>query len=679
MNARSTIAAVIVALAIAALALPSEPAEAAAKQPRVGDALPRVTIALLPTGTRVGDIAAFLPDSATGLLSAGLGRVPASQTYLDIGQGTRLFSSLYPDPLTSLYVTGNRVPQRLWSKVVERAAGAPGEVVPGLMAQTLRDEGIRVAASPLSGLPALIAVDRSGRIDRNSGCERRPCLGLTVVSSGLVDLPILAEPLRPAAGDALIVIERPPPERRLLAFGIVGAGFSGASLHSDSTRMDGYALSTDLFPTIAAIYGVELPPQVGGSEIVPVPGEPTDRDELLELEDRLESISERRFPVLGLSLIGWIVVGVGAVAIRRSAAARVLELFAISVAIMPTLLLLTAALRPSVPLEALLCGLGAPLAALACRWSVAGLLRPRRGEPEDRGDTGGARPRGARDPHAAQVAYGAFAAAAAVTLLTAAVDVIAGSPLTRLSLLGPNPGLGVRFFGIGNELEAVLGSLLLAGCGAAVTAARPADPRRAVAILTAVATVAAVLAFAPGRFGADVGAAIVFPAGAAATVIAALGLHRGSRRGLLAVLVAPALALALLIVIDIAVGGDSHLAKSVLGAGGLDQLADVFDRRITLTARSFPAYIDSPFFIAALLLIAVALLYRRPIMGWFEGRPAAGAAAVGVITATVVGTLANDSGALLLMVGTGYLAVFCGLAWAARERRVPTRKSQPSD
>jgi len=36
------------------------------------------------------------------------------------------------------------------------------------------------------------------------------------------------------------------------------------------------------------------------------------------------------------------------------------------------------------------------------------------------------------------------------------------------------------------------------------------------------------------------------------------------------------------------------------------------------------------------------------------------------VAATVVGTLANDSAALLLMVGTGYVAAFSGLAWGSR-------------
>jgi hypothetical protein len=175
-----------------------------------------------------------------------------------------------------------------------------------------------------------------------------------------------------------------------------------------------------------------------------------------------------------------------------------------------------------------------------------------------------------------------------------------------------------------------------------------------------------VLAFAPGRFGADVGAAITFPAGAAATVVVALRL--GVRKAAL-VIAAPIAALAALVVFDIVIPGDSHLTRSVLSAGGLDDLGDVFDRRITLAARSFPRYLGSPFFIAALAAIAVAIVFRRRVISWFAGRPAALAGTAGAVTATIVGTLANDSAALLLMIGTGYVAAYCGLTWGSRQDR----------
>ena len=114
-------------------------------------------------------------------------------------------------------------------------------------------------------------------------------------------------------------------------------------------------------------------------------------------------------------------------------------------------------------------------------------------------------------------------------VLAYAVDVIVGSPLTSLSLLGPNPGLGVRFYGIGNELEALLGGARRRrhrGGARRIRAAALAAPlRRGLPgdrLLFA-------LVFAAGRFGADVGAAIVLPIGAAVAA-ATIAARRGARR-----------------------------------------------------------------------------------------------------------------------------------------------------
>ena len=41
---------------------------------------------------------------------------------------------------------------------------------------------------------------------------------------------------------------------------------------------------------------------------------------------------------------------------------------------------------------------------------------------------------------------------------------------------------------------------------------------------------------------------------------------------------------------------------------------------------------------------------------------------LGALAATAIGTLANDSGALLLEIGTAYLLVFAGYAWAESAR-----------
>ena len=68
---------------------------------------------------------------------------------------------------------------------------------------------------------------------------------------------------------------------------------------------------------------------------------------------------------------------------------------------------------------------------------------------------------------------------------------------------------------------------------------------------------------------------------------------------------------------------------------------------------------------------------RRRIEAWFEGQPLAWAGFAGAIAATAVGTLANDSGALLLMIGTTFTALAAGVAWAQRVPAVDQAASTP--
>jgi hypothetical protein len=421
---------------------------------------------------------------------------------------------------------------------------------------------------------------------------------------------------------------------------VAGRGFDGDALRSPTTRIDGYVLSTDLAPTVLDRFGAPIPPAMTGRAIS---GDGTrDAAEVADLLERLEEVGPRRTPVIGDNLIGWlglaaVVAMFGGPLPRRWALAAL----AVTVALLPAVLVAVVAISPSETVERLAVGLGTPAGALLLLAALDRRLGPSRGP------------------------WGAFAVAAAASVGVVAVDVVAGSPLTSLSLIGPNPGLGVRFFGIGNELEATIAMLLVLGSGAAVTAARPARPERAVAIATALATALAVAAFAPGRFGAAVGAAITFPVAAAAVAIAALGV---TSRRLLALALAPLAALAALVAVDIAAGGDAHLTRSVLEAGGLEELGEVIERRTRLAAMSFSRFVSSPFYVLALVLIAVGILQRRRIRALFARLPAARAGLVGGLTAAVVGTLANDSGALLLVVGVGYLTAYIVLAAVAGDR-----------
>ena len=69
-------------------------------------------------------------------MSAGLGSVPAAQTYLDITQGNRVFDSLYDAPLPPVRIRLNR-PVRD-PAILRRAESAPADIVPGLLARPWR-------------------------------------------------------------------------------------------------------------------------------------------------------------------------------------------------------------------------------------------------------------------------------------------------------------------------------------------------------------------------------------------------------------------------------------------------------------------------------------------------------------------------------------------------------------
>jgi hypothetical protein len=338
--------------------------------------------------------------------------------------------------------------------------------------------------------------------------------------------------------------------------------------------------------------------------------------------------------VIGLSLLIWAVaLGLAALAGRGRAARFGVRLAAVSLAFLPLMLLLAAALRPSLGAEQLLAIAGSPALGLLTLGLAPG--------------------------------YRALALAAGATTVAYAVDLLAGSSLTSLSLVGPNPGLGARFYGIGNELEAILAVLVIAGAGAAMAGFAPGEsPRRAAACFLAAGLLFA-LVFAAGRFGADVGAAIVLPFGAA---VAAAAVAAPRRRAALWARAVPLAALALLALVDLGSGGNAHLTRSVLDAGGLDELADVAQRRLELSAHG----LGQPAVIAAMpLAIAIwawAVLSRERIAAWVGDRPEVRAGLLGALAAILAGALVNDSGGLIVEIGTIYLLAFVAYAWAESGR-----------
>ena len=530
-----------------------------------------MTLVLVPRTTPVQRLAD--DGFAVGLLSAGIGNVPAAQTYRDIS-------------------AGNREPP-------------PSDAVPGLLGSALSQAGL------------------SGSFHR-----RRASLG---------DLPRLVAGLR--GSDLLIALGQPPPPgNAALPIGIAGMGFHG-TLTSDSTRTGGYVLSTDLAPTILRRLGVPVPQQMNG-EPIRADG-PVDPAAVVDRGDRMTAIADRRIQVLVGCLVAWIAaalaVGLASRPWRRPAAAWL----GLAFAYMPLLLLAGAALEPKSPVvEWLLVAIGSATLALLTLLLARG--------------------------------WWAAAVACAITVGAYGVDMLTGSELTKLALLGPNPVHGARFYGIGNELEALFCVMVPVGVGAALTArgGRVGGRHAAIAFL-AVAGVAAIV-FAAGRFGADVGAAIVLPLGAAVAALAATWSAGASRRRLVwAVVAVPLVALALLALIDLVSGGNSHLTRSVLDAGGAGDLADVAERRLRLSAHDFGQAADNPLFWGVVAGLAAAAVNWRRIDAWLRPAPLARAGVIGACAAVVAGVLVNDSGATFLVLGSLALGATLAFAWGQAQARNP--------
>ena len=249
-------------------------------------------------------------------------------------------------------------------------------------------------------------------------------------------------------------------------------------------------------------------------------------------------------------------------------------------------------------------------------------------------------------------------------MLLHVADLALGSDLVQRSLLGPNPVLGSRFFGAGNELEITLAAVGLLGLGGALATASTR------AQVWGFAIGGGVLAFsmAWGRLGADVGAVPTVVAGATVAALVAAG-DIAWRTRIAILLVAPIAGLAALALLDLATGGDAHFSRSVLEAGGLDEIADIAERRVRLSYRSLGRG-AIPFLVVFALVGPRAWASGTAARSWppRRARPGSAPRSTACWPLSLSGALTNDSGPIILLIGSSYLAIHGG---------VPGRSARP--
>jgi hypothetical protein len=244
------------------------------------------------------------------------------------------------------------------------------------------------------------------------------------------------------------------------------------------------------------------------------------------------------------------------------------------------------------------------------------------------------------------------------------VDALAGTQLLLRSLLGPDPALGVRFYGIGNELKSGLAVLVLAAVAAALY---PAVRGRRAAGAMALAGIALAVVEGSARIGAGVGGVILVSAGAAIATAMLLPGQVTRRRALL-VLLSPAAGLLALAALDLATAhGSGHYTGTVLHARSAGELRDVLARRYSAAWEELKNHAMPIATALALLCAALGLRCRERLLAPTLGDPAWLAALAGGLTAGVVGALSEDSGPLLLVVAVVALGCVVSYLWGRPE------------
>jgi hypothetical protein len=627
---------------------PGSGGPAAARHRAVGarPATGAVVLAFVPTGERA---LGRIDGLSIGLMSAAQGSYTRAQMLLDIGQGSRIASSSYNPtraPPLSLSPSSSGATVTGWTAAVARAQRAPQLLRPGLLASTVPGGAAYAGIAGEDDLDAVVAADRSGhvgelslgsaatllaRIAELAGHRRLVVADLPAGAEGRADLRALSE--RRAAGELLLVVQRARDRSgdQLLwaaAGGLAGGG--GRELSSRTTNERGLFAAIDLAPTILAHVGAPIPSDVRGERLE------TDGalhgPALRALRVRLQVVGGRRLKALGCLLAFWSLMLLRAAAVRgvRGRAARALAMRVGSLAVLwtPVAALIGAALEPGAAGE-----YATIVAASFALGAITDALVPW--------------PRAPLAP-------------AIVAIVALVVDALAGTQLLLRSLLGPNPILGARFYGFGNELKSGLAVLVLAALAAALF---PVQRRRRAALATALAGIGLAAIEGAARIGAGVGGVILVSAGfAVATIVLLPGDF--SRRRVLLGLATPLVALVALAALDLLTAhGGGHYTGSVLHARSAGDVRDLIVRRYGAAWRELKNHAMPAATALALGYAVYAVRNRVRLLAPVGDDPAWQAVLAGGVTAGVVGALSEDSGPVLLVVAVFTLGCVGSYLW----------------
>ncbi len=580
-----------------------------------------------------------------GLVGATQGPYTQEQFLLDLSSGTRTSTATYdtnhPWPMR-LSVAGTAGFIDGWLPNKRRALKAPASIKPGLLASSIPGGGTYVGFNRPRAFEAAAAADEQGTVRRVSV---GPAATVAFRAQQLlqrhrfivVSLPPkklggqqMDELLRHRGPNELIMVVQAPPDQKapqLLPIGLAGerGRHKPAGLISQSTRQSGVVTGIDIAPTALKRLGIAIPSDMRGEPIT-IDGK-RDSNGLKDLRDRLTNIGKYRLTTVQgmvLTFLG-VLLALAAFGGWHRSFRKGLRIGSLAFMWAVTIVLFEALFNPS--------SLGIEMAIVAIPSFALGILTER---------------------------YVPWPYGPAIPIFTAlalySVDLANDSHLIVRSLLGPNPKFGSRFFGVGNEMEAAFSVMMLIGVGAALTG----KPRsRYTAGIFAIAGAVLAVIIGSGRLGADVGGIVTVGTGTIVATAMMLPRRPSWWKVAAATLLLPVVGVALLAVLDLVTGGNGHFTRNVLEQGSGNFL-DTILRRFELAFNALFNGRRMPFVVAA-GAIAVGFAYRN--RAWLYGPvpdPSWRAALLGGLTSSIFGSLANDSGPLLFVVGAfGLIVATC--------------------
>ncbi|MEP6799198.1 MAG: hypothetical protein ABI890_13670, partial [Lapillicoccus sp.] len=562
-------------------------------------------------------------------------------------------------------VTGNVVTG--WETYQRAAAARPYDSLPGTLAATLAAAGQCVAAigpgaAVGAALPATGAVAHYRAFDAKSLSEGLVACRTTLVDIGSVDMGAGASAApradQVAALDVRVaaVVAAAPPGADILVVGLSddgsgprlrlvlagGPGFGPGTLYSPSTRQPGLAQLEDVTATAIQLASLPVPPGVSGSALRRVPaannGQSLGEQRRASLVD-VDAASRAVQPVVEPFFLTWGILMVAALAVlaamwwrgwgtdRQRAGVRsgVRKGLVVASAVPAATFLanLVPWWRFAWPAVALVVVV-AVWAGLIGMVALLGAWR--------------------------QAPIGPPAAVALMTALVVAGDVMTGSRLQLSALLGLNPIVGGRFYGLGNVSFALFAAaVFLVAIAAAQWLRRSGRPRAAAVAVGALGLVAVVIDAAPA-WGADAGGPPALIPGIAVLVLAVLRVRVTWRRALL-------LAGGTLAAVLVIAGADwlrptasrSHLGRfvqSMIDGQGTDIITRKLAQNLdTLTGTTVLAYlVPVGIVLTAWVCLRPESLLARPLAPLYAAVDPLRAGLVGLTLTVTIGLFLNDTG-----------------------------------